>query len=181
MTITENPFRQALEKRIAEKRVIAAGVSDGDLAGIIRMLAVAAAAGDDRAIDRIAAAGPDMRRAIEAEIDRVIEEQRLALEERRREAGVTVAVDSPRPDKAICPAPEPERESTATAGPTQGHSAPPGCRPRLDGRPADLPPPGTISDYSGRTRPVPPPPFSAKRYGLREMGQREGNSWMWNR
>ena len=67
------------------------------------MLAVAAAAGDDRAIDRIAAAGPDMRRAIEAEIDRVIEEQRLALEERRREAGVTVAVNSPRPDKAIWP------------------------------------------------------------------------------
>ena len=182
MTEQSNPFRAALERRIAEQRMSAANVTDDDLAAVVRMLAVAAAAGDARALDRIAAAGPDMRRAIEAELDRVIEEQRLALEQRRREAGVTAAVDSPRPADAIHPAPEPERESTATAAPMQCYSAPPGCRPRLDGRPADMPPPGTVIDYSGRPRPVSPPQFTPERYGLKRVTRGESNvGWMWNR
>ena len=53
MTEQSNPFRAALEKRIAEQRVAVANVTDDDLSAVVRMLAIGAAAGDERALDRI--------------------------------------------------------------------------------------------------------------------------------
>jgi hypothetical protein len=170
MKLTEapaNPYRSALEQRIAAKRLAAAGISNDDLNAIIRMLAVAAVAGDARALDRIAAAGPALREQIEASIDLVLAEQEAALAERRQQAGVKAAADESRPAEATQPAPEPERESTTTAVPMQGQ-----------------PGPGyTIFDFTGRPpKPVPPPEFTARRYGLKEVKRGETNDgWMGNR
>ena len=170
-----NPFHETLARRIAVQRMSAANVSDSDLAAIVRQIAVGAATGDDRAISRIASAGPAMRAIIEAELDRVLEEQRSALDQRRAAAGVTAAADESRPAEATHPAPEPENAPAATTPTATAYVTPPGCRPRLDGGPAGS---GIEIDYSGRPpRPVPPPPFSAARYGLRETPRRERTGW----
>ena len=178
-----NPFHETLARRIAVQQAAVANVTDDDLSAVVRMLAVAAVANDSRALDRIANSGPAMRALIEAEVDRVVEEQRLALEERKRQAGPVVAADSPQPAEATQPAPHYENAPVTTAESMAAHVTPPGCRPRLDGRPDDMPPPGTeIRLFRPATRPPPAPELTPERYGLKRVKRGETNTdWMGNR
>ena len=161
--MTDNPFRAALERRLAERRAAIATITTDDMADVVRQLATAAANGDPQALDRVSALGPQLQAIVAREVERISADKQAALLARRRHAGATAeAVDAPKATDTVYVGQPPSDAPQATAQ-------------RLPGM--------TIIDYGKPSKPPRLTPwlvFQENQHPSTRRGAQTGNAW-WTR